>query len=63
MLSGISVSQVGRHTGKISMAIMNLNTLGLLTYKMINRDQINDSHHKQYSISTYFLKFKMLGCR
>lgn len=43
------------------MSVMNLNTLGILIYKMINRDQVNNnSHKKHYSISVYFLKFKML---
>lgn len=46
MLSGILVSQIWKHTVKISMAVMNLNTLGILTYKVINRDQVKNSHNK-----------------
>lgn len=45
------------------MSVMNLNTLGILTYKMINRHQVNDLHKKQYFIIVHFLKFKMLSKR
>lgn len=29
-------------------------TLGILTHKMINRDQVSDPHKKHYSINVYF---------